>query len=371
MSHKSMYTVLMKTNKTETGIVVAAKSKQSEYRWAFVRSITGQLDYKGKVEQNEDSPLFSGPVTFALDASPFFSASWYTWLPDTIPSRFSIEVRGENNMPDSDMFAYLTHIGALLGAVESGDSLLAAEIFNRRDMVFMKFPPLTMTILEPIAVEGLFSWVWARFYSEEIEALAHMMAGKNVTPQSEWGVVEAFYTAGKDRLYPSQLEPEDFDTKGNSISPCNETPEQMMIRYFKKHRQTKLTVGLVGTEFNSWSQNSLNYIIQRVTKEETRNLVINEPTSQNLRDKLFSDMAVSVQAEPYNVHDKNAVAIYLEDLAGRASGNYGTVRAGYLRRYGAALVRNAKPHRYNFNGKLSRIGNSIDGRLGIVVEMVI
>ena len=302
MSLNGCYTVLMKTNKTETGIVVAAKSKQREYRWAFVRSITGQLDYKGKVDQSENSPLFSGPVTFALDASPFFSASWYTWLPDTIASRFFIEVRGESNMPDSDMFAYLTHIGALLCAVESGDSLLAAEIFHRRNMVFMKFPPLTMTILEPIAVEGLFSWVWGRFYSEEIESLAHMMIGENVTSQSEWDVVEAFYTAGKNRLYPNHLEIEDFDTKGNIISPFNETPEQMMIRYFKKNKQTKLTVALVGTEFNSWSQNSLHYIIHRLTKEETRKLIINEPSNQNLRDKLFSDMAVSVQAEIGRAH---------------------------------------------------------------------
>ncbi|MEE1211940.1 MAG: hypothetical protein UHO11_05545 [Treponema sp.] len=64
----------------------------------------------------------------------------------------TIYVSSDVDVSDKDVFDYLVHIGPLLAAVESKDSLLAGELFMRCSEVFEKFAQLTQYIMEPLCV---------------------------------------------------------------------------------------------------------------------------------------------------------------------------------------------------------------------------
>lgn len=351
--------------KQKTFIRIVAKSDSAslpEKHWDFVRSSSGQLDFA------EDEPSKSKSAADAsakkpdmvLDASPFFSCGWYTWLPENVYSNITIEITGSTKIADADLFAYLTHIGALLCAVDARDALLAAEIFNRRSSIFMKYYPLTQMIIEPIAVEGLFSWVWGGFMDDGVARLQCAMKGQ-VGPKEVWDVVEAFYTAAQDKFYPQAEE---------KLNPAAETAEEMMIRYFKTHENIKITLGLVGTNFNPWVSDNLDYVTAKLRKQEMKDLIAGTELAKNARKRIFEQTAASIQAEPYNPHDSNAIAVYLDDIQAKASGRYGLQRAGYIRRTGASIIRFARPDKLKFESKLARIGNC-SGDDSVVVQMII
>ena len=115
----------------------------------FSRSFTGQLDYCGKIENHENLNLENYQK---LTSSSYFSPAYYTFLADFINCTPRIYISSEIEVLDKDSFDFLLHIGALLCAVEAGDSLLAGELYLRRKKSFEKFARLTQFLIAPLSV---------------------------------------------------------------------------------------------------------------------------------------------------------------------------------------------------------------------------
>jgi len=367
MSHCLCYIVCMdskknprkNTNDTASALLftVRAQSQASiDYSWNFVQCSTGRIQFAGKTiiaggkknvvsvaQSYRKHPLQNKPK-FTLETNPFFSALWYTYLPAKLLADTCVEVRGSTKRLDDTLFAWFTHIAPLLLAIENQDSLLAAELFHKKAAVFMKFPAITLQLLEAVAVEGLFSWVWGSFDTNALADLEKILHGKCVKNPAEWGVAEAFFTAGRRRL----------DIPSNS----SETADEFMARYLRTHRGTKITLGIVGSKHYRWTEKSVNRL-DRVSG------------SKNTWQKLFSKAQSTLQAEPDNPHDPNAVAVYLEHPSEHLVGLSGKIHSGYLRKTSASILRIAQPHKLTYKACLARLGNTQTGPTGIVVEVIV
>ena len=315
-----------------------------------------------------DCPLevFSGllpqeKISALIDGRPFFRSSWYTWISDKVPSDFYIEVRGKTTKDNARDFAYIEHAGPLLCAVNSGDALLAAEIFHRHKNIFLTYPLLTQKLIKPLAVEGLFAWIWGSFSDNQEAVLCSLMHSTEIPPYKNWDVTEMFYYSAKDLLYPEKAE---------SPSPLSENPSQMMTRYFKSHKNLKITLGLVGTAFYPWLSQNLNFFEKRLAKMENKDLRLGTDFAKKARKRIFSNTHSIIKAEPQNPFDENAIGVYLDDIKAKAQGKYIFMQAGYIRSKGAAIIRNARPDVMNFESNLARI-STVNGEKNIVMEMIV
>ncbi len=122
----------------------------------FSKSRTGQIDFVGKVAETlrEDELLKGGYQKIA--SSAYFTPSCYIYLQEGENANPFVYVAGDVDVSDSDTFDFLVHIGPLLAAVDSKDSLLAGELYLRRRSVFEKFPQLSSFIMEDLCAEILF-----------------------------------------------------------------------------------------------------------------------------------------------------------------------------------------------------------------------
>lgn len=326
-------------------IIIAQNNSQTkENRWYFKQSLSKELEIILKDNFNIDSK-----PNFVLDGSPFFSYNWYTWLSEDLTTQIKIEVYGNNSFNDANAFAYLTHIGSLLCAVDAKDGLLAAEIFHRRHKIFMKFPQLTLDIIKPIAAEGLFAWIYGSFNYYDEKYLQDVMRGNFLQDKSQWDVTETFFEAAKDRFYPQNIQ---------TTNIIDETPKQMMIRFFQTNKNISLTMPLVGTNFSNWANQSLIYIERRLQNEESKDFARGTKFAKNARQRIFSKTKSHVQTEPSNYFDPNAIAVFLEDIQSKANGLYTLQKAGYLRKTGAEIIRKAQPQKIEFYSKLFRVSRS-------------
>lgn len=331
----------------EPNITIESKTAAGAKQWGFVISATGQLDYTGRIEQNKEVPSNS------IEGSTYFSAAWYTWLPEELRANITVHLELTITIPNADTFAYLTHIGAVLSAIEAKDTLLVAELISRRMSIFMKFAQLTMFIIEPIAAESLFALMFGRLGEPDNYFMQYYSCGGMFSADEDDATI-LFYEAAKKRLAPV---------------PEKETPAEMFTRFFKTNTHFELTIGIVGANFHDWSQDGLVYV-DAITREEAgRDFVQNTSAVRTARDTLFLSLGVTVQAEPYNAHDSNAIAVCIDDIRAKLSGNGGKVHAGYIRATGAAILRKALPSCYSFNASLARIGCMQDGAAGVVVRI--
>ena len=85
---------------------------------------------------------------------------------------------------------------------------------------------------------------------------------------------------------------------------------------------------------------------------------------RNAKHGFYESLITSVQAEPYNSHDKNAILICIESPEAKISGNSGLEKAGHIRALAAKIIREAKPKKMNYNGKLASLAGD-----KIVVEI--
>lgn len=108
----------------------------------FTKSRTGQLDFLGKVEGT--APDVSGWQE--ISGSTYFSPSFYVFISDKMNMTPLVYVADGVEISDCDVYDYLLHVGALLCAVDSKDSLLAGELYLRRRETFERFAPLTQYI---------------------------------------------------------------------------------------------------------------------------------------------------------------------------------------------------------------------------------
>ena len=131
--------------------------KTAEAWFEFSKSRTGQIDFVGKVSEmlKEDELLEGGYQKIA--SSAYFTPSCYIYLQEGENANPFVYVAGDVDVSDSDTFDFLVHIGPLLAAVDSKDSLLAGELYLRRRSVFEKFPQLSSFIMEDLCAEILFS----------------------------------------------------------------------------------------------------------------------------------------------------------------------------------------------------------------------
>ncbi|MFC2478634.1 MAG: hypothetical protein ACFNQG_06370, partial [Treponema socranskii subsp. buccale] len=150
-------------NQHDADVVVRAAGKTDSLYWGFNRTHAGQLDFCGKLEDVAGGVL---EAMQTLDGSPYFSSAWYTYADEALCRDIRVYLKPDFEIADADTFAFLTHVGALLLAVESGDSLLAAELLARRTALFMNFQQLTLFIVKPVAAEALFAWIYGRMHSD-------------------------------------------------------------------------------------------------------------------------------------------------------------------------------------------------------------
>jgi len=294
----------------------------------FSKSKTGQLDYEG-LWSIIDLPNVEGYQEIA--SSAYFSPSWYIYLQDAVNNNSKVYVSPETDVSDADLFAFLTHIGPLLAAVEAKDSLLAGELYLRRRNTFETFAPLTQYIMEPLSVEILFSLVYGRMCNIDAET------------------IPLIFNVAKKKL--------GFDSAKESL-------DQAFMRYFKEN-STTLTLETVGTSHHSWESYSeiLDNMADNLNPED---LFGAAEKIRKAKHQFFDNLETAVQAEPYNPVDKNAIAILIEDIDSKITGNPGLEKAGYIRALAAKVIRESKPEKMAYNGKLVRLS----GR-DIVVQVTI
>lgn len=284
----------------------------------FTRSITGQLDYAGKVSAgNVNTREFQ-----KLCGSTYFSPSYYLFLEDELNATPEIYVAPEIDISDRDTFDFLLHIGALLGAVEAKDSLLAAELYLFRRSSFEKFSKLTEFIIGPVSAEMLFALQFGGWNNIE----------ENKLP--------LLFNLAKRKL---------------KMDSSKENLPQAFVRYFKEN-QVSLTLPVVGNSHHHWSAESEVMELIPANYKPASFLTEAENFRQQKHD-FFSNLKVYVQAEPYNPADKNAIAVMIEDIDAKLSGNSGLVKAGYIRATAAEILREAKENKISYGGKLVRLSN--------------
>lgn len=283
----------------------------------FSKSKTGQLDYEGLLS-NDNIPSINGYQEIA--SSTYFSPSWYIYLQDAVNNNSKVYVSPETDISDGDLFAFLTHAGPLLAAVEAKDSLLAGELYLRRRDIFEAFAPLTQYIMEPLSVEILFSLVYGRMNNIDAENIPLI-----------------FNTAKKKLCYDS----------------AKETLDQAFMGYFKKNSVT-LTLETVGTSHHSWESYSeiLDNMANNLNPED---LLGAAEKIRKAKHQFFDNLEAAVQAEPYNPVDKNAISVLIENIDSKITGNPGLEKAGFVRALAAKIIRESKPEKLSYNGKIVRL----------------
>lgn len=330
----------------EKAIIIEAKSTEKTLRWAFTKSMTGQLDFAGKTEN------VPSDTCVAVAGSTFFSGEWYEWLPENLCAEIAVHIPSDMKIEDSDTFAYLTHVGALLLAVEEKDSLLAAELFERRAEIFMRFPKLTLYIIEPVAAEALFAWIYGSFNNHNEFSTAYHSEKMFNPSATDTGAI--FYEAAKKRLLPK---------------PQTETPEEMFVRFFREQKGISFTIGTVGAQYHPWAKSGLAFL-EKITRDKVGDDFVNGTQKvAAAKNELFKNISCAVQAEPYNPHDANAVSVLFDGIEAKIRGKASKKHAGYIRATGAAILRKAFPQKFAFKAELARLGSYQDGSAGIVVRV--
>ena len=281
----------------------------------FSKSKTGQLDFVGKWEY-EARPNVDDAQKLA--SSTYFTPSYYTFVESALNCNPVIYVAPDVDVSDKDLFDYLLHIDPLLAAVEAKNSFLAGLLYIRRKEVFEKFSQLTQYIMEPLCVEILFSMCYGRM---------------QVLKPEDFEVV-----------YESAIEKLDFDSSRESI-------EQALTRYFKKNT-SKITLPLVGTCFYNWdgSPYALDKLCDNLSCDDLLGMA---EKIRAAKHSFYESLETVVQAEPYNTHDKNSILVCIENPEEKISGNPGFEKAGHIRALAAKIIREAKPKKMNYKGKLS------------------
>lgn len=295
----------------------------------FTKSKTGQLDFAGKVEGCVLKSELGGFQEIA--GSAYFSPSYYVYVCDSLNMNPVLWISPDVDVSQTDEFDYLLHVGALLAAVNAGDSLLAGELYLRRRKTFEKFTPLTRYIIEEISVEILFSLCFGRM--------------QNVNPND----IPIVFDSAFERL---------------GFDPSCETLEQAFMRYFKKNTVT-VTLPLVGTQFYYWDSEPeiLEKLCDNLSAED---LFGAAKKIRKTKHDFYASLKTTVQAEPYNPHDVNAILVCIENIEAKICGNPGMEKAGHIRALAAKILRESKPKKLAYKSELARIS---DGQIVVRMEV--
>ena len=294
----------------------------------FSKSKTGMLDYVGKWE-NKNMPNVDGWQK--LTSSTYYTPSVYFYVIRNLSFCPLVYIAPDVDVSDIDTFGYLVHIGAILQAVEEKNSALAGELYYRRREVFEKYSQLTQFILEPLCVEILFSLCYGRMANVDADD------------------IPLIFESAKEKL--------DYD-------PSREDLDQAFIRYFKKNN-VKVTLELVGTNFYKWQQRLSPYFLYKLyDNADVKDIFASTEEIREGKFKFYEGLEVSVQAEPYNPHDKNSILCCIEDPEAKILGHLGLEKVGHIRALAAKIIREAKPKKLSYSSKLCYFNNKV-----IVVEI--
>lgn len=296
--------------------------------YEFSISKTGQLDYVGKW-LNNDRPAIEGYQKIA--SSTYFTPSWYTYLQNDLNVSPVIYVHPQTDISNRCIYEYLLHIGPVLAAVEAKDSLLAGELYTRRRKTFDNYFTLTQFILEPIAVEVLFSLSYGRMNNVNAEE----------TP--------VFRAASKKM----------------NFEPSVESLNHAFVRYFKSNKTVTITVEVVGNSHHKWTPYS-EYLENLTSHLNCEDLTGHAEKIRSARHNFYASLETAVQAEPYNPADSNAIAVFIEGIDSKISGYPGLEKAGYVRALAAEVLREAKPEKMAYSAKLFRIAQE-----SIVIQLTV
>ena len=127
----------------------------------------------------------------------------------------------------------------------------------------------------------------------------------------------------------------------------------------------------MGQRYENWTHNGLDYVNSLLKGKEAVNFLAHKSRIERTRKEFFGKTRAYIQAEPYNVHDENALGLYLNDVKSYITGDEGMCLAGYLRKTGAEIIRNSKPKDFRLKAKLVRIGNLQEGKTGLVIKIAV
>lgn len=292
----------------------------------FTKSKTGQLDFLSKVDGSDLD--VSG--WHEIYGSSYFSPSFYTFISEKMNMTPLVYVSSDVDVSDRDVYDYLLHVGALLCAVDSKDSLLAGELYLRRRKTFERFAPLTQYIMEELSVEILFSLCFGRM--------------QNVNSSE----IPLVFNSAREKLR--------FD-------PSRESLEQAFMRYFKQNSLT-LTLPLVGTQFYYWD--SEPEILERLCDNLNADDLIGAAQKiRKAKHDFYASLKTTAQAEPYNPNDENAILVCIEDIESKIHGNPGMAKAGHIRALAAKVLRQAKPKKMVYKAELASIAREIVVRVEV------
>lgn len=288
-------------------------------KWAsFSMSKTAQLDYCGFL--NDEAPNLDEYQK--LNSDSYFTASDYTYIDKALNLIPTVYVAPTVDISEHEALSFLLHVGALIAAVEAGDSQLAGDLYLRRQKTFNRFAAITSYILSDIAPEIVLSLVYGEM------------------PNVSFDEIPLIVKAVEKKL---------------ALNPAHESFEQALFRYIQEHT-ISVTVELVGTCYYRWdpAPRILNRLSNNLSA--ARLLQDGDEIRKAIRD-LYAGLEVSVQAEPYNHVDKYAIAVSIENIEAKICGNRGLEKAGYIRATLAKLLRTAKPAKIRYKASLLRLAN--------------
>lgn len=307
----------------ERQILIECGSKWFE----FSKSKTGQLDYVGKL--TGDVPDVSDWQKIA--SSTYFSPSRYEFLADGINVNPCVYVADGVDVSDCDLYSYLIHVGMLLAAVDTKDSLLAGQLYLSRRKTFDQFAQLTQFIMKDFSVEILFSLCYGRM--------------NNINPDE----IPLIFNNAKEKL---------------GFDPARGNLEQAFIGWFKKNNAV-LTLPLVGTQFYGWDcgGTTLEHLLDNLSVES---LLAYAEKIRRAKHDFYASLETAIQAEPYNPHDPNSILVSIEDIDSKLCGNVGLRKAGHIRALAAKVLRQAKPKKMAYKATLQSL---VDDEITIRVEV--
>lgn len=312
-------------------IFIRIRNKDFTHYYAFSLSATGTLDYIGKTEAPNIERLQE------IESSTYFSPSSYTYAPSAYQSEIHVLFENDVDLANADLFAFLTHVGALILATEVNDGLLVAELLHRRAKIFFAFLPLTLYIIKPIAPLALFAWSYGRF--SQSDGLQKVFEKGFTSPKAN--AEEILFAAAAEKLDPK---------------PEKETADEMFIRYLGTLELGEFTLGIVGGSHYPWN-NGISEIDDYLKDAIEKDLLNETSFVGEKMSRFFAKLKVSVKAEPHNPYDPNAIGVFIEDIKGKLHGNVGKTKAGYIRATGASLLRKAFPRKLAYEASLARLGN--------------
>ena len=305
-------------------IYIVAQTSERELVWAFTQSETGAIDFEGKAQAQSWNDFQS------IVSSTYFSPAAFFFLPNLERAHIRIYVEKNCDITEQNKFAFFAHIGPLLLAVEAKDSMLAAELLESKADLFEKFADLVRFIIEPIAIEIFFSYAFGSFAFQSDKR-------KDLHGHYHFGKMQFVWVIARKKL--------SFDAE-------NDTLENAYIRYFK-NSHTTLSLPIVGLQYGSWNWES-KILFETSAHIEAKHIFDDAKEIAKARNDIFQSLEVAVQIEPYNSHDENALAVFIDNIDAKISGYPNKAKAGYIKKTATKIIRLAKPETMSFTSRLLR-----------------